>query len=134
MIKFLSEAGPFIFLQAALALVILSLTLINAVRLALRSGERAAAVGRSIDAILFWGSLTAIFGFLGQWVGLYRGANAIFDHGAVNPALVVLGLGESLNTSVVGMFTLVIAAFLWFCLRSWMRARVAVGGNLSSSI
>ena len=100
------------------AFVILVLTLLNVVRLLLFKGRRAARLGASIDAILFWGGLTAVFGFLGQWVGLYRGANAIFDAPAVNPELVVLGFGESLGTSVFGMFVLVVAAFLWFALRA----------------
>lgn len=125
MLRFIYESGPFIWLQFFLALVIISLALLNAVRLALRRGSRAARLGASIDAILFWGGLTAVFGFLGQWVGLYRGANAIYDAPAVNPELVVLGFGESLGTSVFGMFVLVAAAFLWFALRAVRRSRMA---------
>jgi len=117
MLRFIEQSGPFILLQFALALVILILTLVNIVRLALRKGGRAAGLRTSIDAILFWGCLTAIFGFLGQWVGLHKAANAVMAYGAVNPQLVMKGLGESLGTTVFGMFTLLVAAFLWFALR-----------------
>jgi hypothetical protein len=117
MLRFIQQSGPFILLQAALALVVLTLALVNTVRLAIRDPERVVGLTRSIDAILFWGSLTAIFGFLGQWNGLYKAANALMDYGLANPKLIVLGFGESLGTSVFGLFALVVAAFLWFGLR-----------------
>ena len=125
MLTFIEQSGPFILLQFALALVILILTIVNIVRLALRTGSRAARLRTSIDAILFWGCLTAIFGFLGQWVGLNKAANAVITYGAVNPKFVLLGIGESLGTSVFGMFTLVAAAFLWFALRLVQHQRAA---------
>ena len=116
MLRFIEQSGPFILLQFALALVILLLAIVNLARLALHRGN-AARLRTSIDAILFWGCLTAVFGFLGQWVGLHRAANAVAAHGAVNPQLVILGIGESLGTTVFGMFTLTAAALLWFALR-----------------
>ncbi|MFQ5526219.1 MAG: hypothetical protein ACE5GX_08140 [Thermoanaerobaculia bacterium] len=125
LIRFTSEAGPFIFLQVALMNVVLVLTLINVARLAFRSGKAAEGLDRSIDAILFWGGLTAIFGFLGQWVGLYRAANVLYDYGVADPRLVVKGIGESLNTSVAGSLAFLFAAFLWFGLRLVQQARVA---------
>jgi hypothetical protein len=103
----------------------LSLTLINAVRLVWHRDAGAERLRTSIDAILFWGSLTAILGFLGQWSGLHKAANAIYDYGVINPKYVVLGIGESLNTSVFGMFTLVGAAFFWFGLRLAMNRTAA---------
>ena len=122
---FIQQSGPFILLQFLLALVILVLTVVNVIRLALPNGEKSLAVRRSIDAILFWGCLTAVFGFLGQWVGLNRAANVVAQHGAVNPSLVILGMGESLGTTVFGMFTLTVAAFLWFGLRVAQHYRAA---------
>lgn len=123
--EFIRQSGPFILLQFLLALVILVLTLINAVRLARPSGRRSPGLPKSIDAILFWGCLTAIFGFLGQWVGLNRATHAVAQHGAVNPSLVILGIGESLGTTVFGLFTLVVAAFFWFALRVVQRRQPA---------
>ena len=118
MLTFVQQAGPFIFAQFLLALVVLLLFIVNLVRLAGSHGAGALRLRVGIDALLFWGCLTAILGFLGQWNGLHRGANAIRDHGVLNPSLVVLGIGESLSTSVFGMFVLVAALFLW----GWLRA------------
>lgn len=39
------------------------------------------------------------------------------ERGILNPGAMILGIGESLNTAVFGMFTLVAAGFLWFGLR-----------------
>ncbi len=125
MLAFIKHSGPFILLQFALALVILILTLVNTVRLALYKRERAAKLRTSIDAILFWGCLTAIFGFLGQWNGLNKASQALADYGLANPKFMVLGIGESLGTTVFGMFTLMVAAFLWFALRVAQHRRAA---------
>ena len=124
-IKFVMQAGPYIWLQFALAWVIVFLTIMATILVMLRRGKRAARLRTLIDAILFWGCLTAVLGFLGQWSGLHRASKAVFDHGVVDPQLVILGLGESLSTTVFGMFTLVIAGFLWYGLRaaqSWKAA------------
>lgn len=123
-LRFTMEAGPFIWLQFLLAWVVVILALVNGLLLALRK-DKAVRLRNSIDAVLFWGCLTAIFGFLGQWTGLHRVSKVVVDHGVINPQMVVLGLGESLNTTVFGMFTLVIAAFLWFALRSARSWRIA---------
>lgn len=125
MLTFIKQSGPYILLQFALALVILILTLVNTVRLWLGDRDRARRLRTSIDAILFWGCLTAIFGFLGQWNGLNRAAHAVAVAGAVNPPSVILGIGESLGTTVFGMFTLMAAAFLWFALRVAQHRRMA---------
>jgi biopolymer transport protein ExbB/TolQ len=125
MLTFIKQSGPFILLQFFLAWVIILLTVVNLILLALRSGKRAARLRTSIDAILFWGCLTAIFGLLGQWVGLNRAAKVLMNYDAVNPALVVLGIGESLGTTVFGMFALVVSAFLWFALRLIQHHRAA---------
>ena len=123
MLTFVQQAGPFIWIQGLLALVVLVLTLVNLWRLADLSGDDAQRLRTGIDAVLFWGCLTAILGFLGQWNGLHRAANFVYDKGIVNPQLVVLGLGESLSTSVFGMFVLVAALFLWFGLRTLQELR-----------
>jgi hypothetical protein len=117
MLHFLQIAGPLVLPQIVLAAVVALLALVNAVRIRGVCVEDAASRGRRIDAVLFWGCLAAILGFLGQWNGLFKAANAIFGAGMVNPKLVVTGLAESLTTSVFGMFVLVASLFLWFPLR-----------------
>ena len=124
MLQFLREAGPVIFPLLLLAVVVLILTLWNGLVLVLR---RSLATGRrrSIDAILFWGSVAAVLGFLGQWIGILKITKVVARQGIVSPSMVVLGLSESLLTTVTGMMIFTVSAFLWFFLRVglWSRER-----------
>lgn len=116
MARFLMEAGPLIWPVILLLLVIVGLVIKNAVALIGKKGEPA-NLRHSIDAVLFWGSVAAVIGFLGQWLGVMKIITMLVEHGVVSPNMVVLGLSESLLTPVAGMFVLVISAFLWFFLR-----------------
>ena len=124
MTRLLMEAGPLIWPVILLMFVIFGLVIKNAVALV---GKRGEPVSRrhSIDAVLFWGSVAAVIGFLGQWLGVMRLITVIVERGVVSPDMVVYGLSESLLTPVAGMFVLVGSAFLWFFLRLglWSRER-----------
>ena len=117
MLQFLREAGPVIFPLILLAIVVFFLTLWNTLSLMLRGADKPARRRSSIDAILFWGSVAAILGFLGQWIGILKMTKYIAQQGVVSPPMVVLGLSESLLTTVTGMIVLCVSAFLWFLLR-----------------
>lgn len=127
MLQFLSEAGPVIFPVILLGVVVLLLTLWNALTLTLRGADKPARRRASIDSILFWGGVAAVLGFLGQWIGILKITKVIAREGVVSPPMVVLGLSESLLTTVTGMMVLAVAAFLWFILRVglWTRERRA---------
>jgi biopolymer transport protein ExbB/TolQ len=118
------EAGPLIFPVILLVLVIAGLGVVNAVAL-IRRKSAAPSRRNSIDAILFWGSVAALIGFLGQWLGIMKIITVIVEHGVVSPNMVVLGLSESLLTPVAGMFVFVVSVFLWFFLRVglWTKER-----------
>ena len=113
-----------IFPVILLVLVIAGLGVVNAVAL-IRRKSAAPSRRNSIDAILFWGSVAALIGFLGQWLGIMKIISVIVEHGVVSPNMVVLGLSESLLTPVAGMFVFVVSAFLWFFLRVglWTKER-----------
>ena len=124
MLQFMREAGPLIFPVILLALVIAILAIRNAVAL-LSTKSTAASRRNSIDAILFWGSVAALIGFLGQWLGIMKMITVIHEHGIVSPNMVVLGLSESLQTPLGGMVVFVISGFVWFFLRVglWTKER-----------
>lgn len=123
MLRFLQESGPLIFPVLILGVVIVLLTLYNLFSLSVRRPLAAAQRRRSIDAILFWGSVAAMLGFLGQWLGLNRMVRVVAERGIANPQLVTYGLSESLLTPVTGMFVLLVAAFSWFLLRLGLWSR-----------
>lgn len=116
MARFLMEAGPLIWPVILLVFVVFGLVIKNAVALIGNRGEPASR-RHSIDAVLFWGCVAAVIGFLGQWLGVMKIITMLVEHGVVSPSMVVLGLSESLLTPVAGMFVLVGSAFLWFFLR-----------------
>ena len=117
MIQFLMEAGPLIWPIIVLTLVIGLLFLWNAIALLIWPRKWRDRRRHSIDAVLFWGGVAAVVGFLGQWLGFHRMSRAVAEQGIVNPQMVAYGISESLLTPVAGMFVLVAAGLLWILLR-----------------
>ncbi len=117
MIRFLSEAGPLILPIMLLTLVIALLVLWNLLSLVSRRQGSLSRRRQSVDAVLFWGVVAAVLGFLGQWIGIHKLTRAIGEEGIVSPEMVAYGISESLLTPISGMAVLVVAAFLWFFLR-----------------
>jgi hypothetical protein len=116
MFRFVMEAGVLVFPIVILVLVTGLLALWNIVALFARIGsiERRR---QSIDSVLFWGALAAVLGFLGQWLGIFKIAEAIAVRGAVNPTAVAYGISESLLTPIAGVTVLMMAGLIWSILR-----------------
>jgi biopolymer transport protein ExbB/TolQ len=115
MIRYFMMGGFVMWPLLVLALVILVLTILNAVRmLGPRGGTT--AVRSSIAAILFWGAVAAVLGFVGQWNGYYKAGHVILESHRINPSAVALGFGEALVSAVAGLTILIAAAILWYLL------------------
>lgn len=117
MTRFLMEAGPLIWPIILLTLVIGLLFLVNVIALLVWPKGSRDRLRRRIDAVLFWGGVAAVLGFLGQWIGIHGMTRAVAARGIVNPSMVAYGISESLLTPIAGMSVLVAAALLWFVLR-----------------
>ncbi|MCP4574655.1 MAG: MotA/TolQ/ExbB proton channel family protein [bacterium] len=98
---------------AVLTLVIAGLIL-RAVP-AVRRGDGSGA----IFAILFWGFVAAVLGFLGQCAGLYNALTVIATATAINPSIVSQGFAQSFTTTLWGSGLLLVAGLAWFVLRTW---------------
>jgi uncharacterized membrane protein YsdA (DUF1294 family) len=70
------------------------------------------------NTILFLGSFTFLFGFLGQAVGLYAAMEAIEAAGDVSPALMAGGFKVSLIAPLYGFLLLLISSIIWFVYRN----------------
>lgn len=120
-------AGPFIFPQILLIVVVVALAVVNAVRL-----HGSGAVGperlRSVDTILFWGAVTAVIGFMGTWLGLLKGVRSMKMYGLSSVQDLFTGLSEAHITTVVGLGVLLLAGFLWFGFRTWIERRNELAG------
>ena len=117
MMRFLMEAGPFIWPIILLTIVVCFLFLWNSLFLLLRPESATAGRRKSINAVLFWGGVAAVLGLLGQWMGIHRITKVIYEAEGVSPPMVVYGLAESLWTPLAGMTVLVGAFVLWSLLR-----------------
>ena len=117
MIRFLMEAGPFIWPIILLTGLIGFLVVWNIVFLLLRPTGPIPARRKSIDAVIFWGGVAAVLGMLGQWMGIHKMTKVIYEAGVVSPPAVCFGISESLWTPLAGMAVLLCAAVLWSLLR-----------------
>lgn len=70
-----------------------------------------------LDAILFWGSFSAIVGITGQVSGLWEALNMIIEAADVSPSMVLIGFLSSFVTTLFGLFILVFAAICWWGLK-----------------
>ncbi|MDZ7719607.1 MAG: MotA/TolQ/ExbB proton channel family protein [Balneolaceae bacterium] len=64
------------------------------------------------------GIFALVFGFFGQFMGLYQAFTAIEQMGSVSPALLAGGLKVSTITTLYGMMIFVIAWLLYFGLKA----------------
>jgi heme/copper-type cytochrome/quinol oxidase subunit 3 len=71
----------------------------------------------SINSIIFWGFLSAIFGLFAHFYGVYLAMQAIARASDVSPAIVAKGYAYSLVTILTGMTIFMSSGILWFALR-----------------
>jgi len=134
MLRLIASCGVMLWPMLVLALVVMVLIVVNTIRLA--RGRHDPRVRSSINAILFWGVVTAVLGITGQWIGLYKVAGVIFEVAprlGINPAAVGIGFAESLRTSILGVAILLVAGVSWFLLGAWWRRIAERGGSVMIS-
>ena len=78
---------------------------------------------RRLHPILFWGSLTAVMGLLGQIMGLWNAILAILTATDISPHIVMMGFRMSFNTTIFGLIMLIIAGIAWYVLSIIVRRR-----------
>jgi len=117
MLNFLYSGGFFMVFELICLLLVLGL----AVRAGLRMlGKNAAALpGReiAIHAVLFWGSMALVLGFLSHYMGLYGAMEAISRANDISPGIVAKGYQMALVSVLSGMVIFIISMLLWFLLR-----------------
>jgi CubicO group peptidase (beta-lactamase class C family) len=118
-------SGPYGYILALLALVVLFVTL-RATRTLLRdSSPSPRTVGEQRNALLFWGVVAAILGFLGQCDGAYRALSSILQAREISPDVVAEGFVTSFVPTLFGLGILGFALASWGCLRLLSRGRPA---------
>lgn len=113
--SFFFAGGPFMYLILAIALVALALTLYRGATTLLR-GRRIPA--GAIRTILHLGVLALLLGITAQLTGLYQAASAIIQAENISPQIVAQGILVSFNTTLFGLFVLLLCLLLWLVLRA----------------
>jgi hypothetical protein len=69
------------------------------------------------NAILVWGALNAVLGFLGTAVGISLAAATIETATSISPPLVAGGIKVALSTTVFGLLLFALALVAWLVIR-----------------
>jgi hypothetical protein len=110
--------GPYAVVLGVLAVAVFALSVKKSIDLFVRTGLEWARLARGVDAILFWGCIAAVLGFLGQFSASYKSLMVISQAGMLSPQLIAEGIAVSLITTIFGLGILVISAIVWFALKS----------------
>jgi biopolymer transport protein ExbB/TolQ len=117
MIDFFVSGGQMMWLFLIIALLIIFLSIKKAIQLFGKNELPTAVLESGTNAIIFWGSISAILGFFAHYLGLYYAMQAIYKADDISPAIVAFGYSLSLITILTGLVLFVISAIIWFIFR-----------------
>lgn len=113
---FFKSMGVFLLPMILFMLAIVGLSIWKIFDLYFRRGLGKARMERGLHAIMFWGILSAVFGFLGQITGVYNALQAISKAKEISPQVIAQGLAQSYTTTIFGVEMLLVAGIVWFLL------------------
>ena len=114
--SFIASMGTWALPLFIIAIAILVLSIKKVADLYFRKDLTAAEMAKGLHAIIFWGGITAVVGFLGQLSGMYNAMQVISRATAISPQKTATGFGESLTTTIFGLQVLIVAGIIWFIL------------------
>jgi hypothetical protein len=88
-----------------------------------RSGNARSSV--TTHAILVWGFLNALLGFIGTVVGLALAGGSIERMGGVETGLLAAGIKVALYPTIFGLLLLTFAVLAWLVLHLWQGRSLA---------
>lgn len=78
--------------------------------------ESTASIDHARHAVLFWGGMAAVLGFLSQCAAVFEAMTAIMSATAIDPNVVRQGFGQSFVPSFWGFGVLTACAMVWIIL------------------
>jgi len=112
--------GPFMWILLLITLTVVTLSLRDAIALSTGKGLDRMKSRNGSAAILFWGCIAAVIGFLASLIAMYLSLSIIRQAGLVSPNLAAEGLRVALITTIFGLLILAFSAISWFTLRWWL--------------
>ena len=125
MISFFIKGGFFMWPLLILAISIIILSIKKIIDLFIKKDLNHAELESGINAIIFWGGISALIGFFAHYMGLFMAMMAICRAHDISPAIVSRGYAVSLITVLTGLLILIISSIIWFVLRWRYKKMVA---------
>lgn len=113
--KFFMFMGPWKWPLLLLASIVLILIIIKTIDLLIKKNGNT----RYLNAILFWGCITALIGIIGQMSALWMSITEIMKAPDISLLLVYTGFLSSFVTVLFGFIVLLVAAICWWGLRNY---------------
>lgn len=126
MLHLFFKGGIFMWPLLIILLSIIFISLKKAIDLFLRKNLEAKHIESGLNAILFWGVLSIIIGFIAHFCGLYLAMVEIANANDISPAIVAHGFAVSLITIIFGMLIFLFSAIFWLILRWRYKQRIAI--------
>lgn len=117
MLTFMRDGGPFMWLLLIMFLLILALAIKKFIQMTRKEDVSPSYHESGINAIIFWGAVSAIIGFFAHYLGIYNAMIAISRATDISPAVISYGYSISLIPILAGLLIFLVSAFIWFSLR-----------------
>ncbi len=125
MLSTFQTMGPFAWPLLIIAVANLAMIGLRARDLYGSGAASDARLGARINAVLFWGVVALLLGYLSQYAGLYLSMTAIAQLDGVSTGLVAKGIAESIMATIFGLVIMVLSSIAWFLLRARHRSLAA---------
>lgn len=112
------KGGVFMWPLLLLAIAVAVLSIKKIFELFIQRGLTKIQLESGVNAILFWGGISAVIGLLGSFSGIFIAAGYLAKASDISPAIVWAGIQVALITTIFGLIIFIIAGILWFILRS----------------
>lgn len=118
MIKFLLNGGAFKLPLLILSLVIVILSLKKTIDLFIKKNLSRPKLEGGLNAILFWGAISALLGFLFHYLGFFQAIQSIANAPRnPSPSIVAWGYAVSISKIIWGLLNFIFSLFVWYLLR-----------------
>jgi biopolymer transport protein ExbB/TolQ len=123
MFRLFFEGGIFMWPILIIAISIVILSIKKAIDLFGRTDLNQKQLESGLNAIVFWGAISAVFGFLAHFAGMYMAMVSIAEANDISPSIVARGFSVSLIPILFGLVIFMLSGILWLIFR-WRRNKL----------
>lgn len=127
--EFLATGGLFFTLPLTIfAIIVLVLSVKSGLELFVAGRVVGQRASKNLDAIIYLGGFSFVFGVFGQIIGLYEAFGHIAKVGSVSQKILMQGLRVSTISTLYGFAIFLVSSVLWFVLRNKLKSIIADKG------